>query len=265
MLILCLDSSAIASVALLNDDGVVASFATQDTRTHAEVLAPAVQHLLAEAGIDGRDLDAVVTGTGPGPFTGLRVGIATARTLAFVWGVPLHGVMSLDAIAFDAREHARQRSLDEFLVTTDARRKEVYWARYAVVRNADSPDSPSRVALPEPPSAEGLPAIPTGYAVQPLLSLHTVQSVQSLPVLLEGPAVGSPESLPGLPAYGRGAGLYNEVLHTVTEFGNVQPTAASLGRVAMARLRAGADLTDTAPLYLRESDARVPGPRKRAL
>src|ERR671927_528782 len=96
MLILAIDTSAVASAALVSDDaleGVVGSFSTEDTRSHAEVLAPGIERLLADAGVTGADIDAIVVGVGPGPFTGLRSGIATARTLAFVWNTPLHGMM----------------------------------------------------------------------------------------------------------------------------------------------------------------------------
>ncbi len=221
MLILSLDTSANASAALVNDDGVLASFASRDTRTHAEVLTPAIRDLLAEVGVDGRDLDAVITGTGPGPFTGLRAGIATARTLAFVWNVPLFGLMSLEAIAADALADARERGLDEYLVATDARRKEVYWARFRARGDA--------------------------------------------PRLLEGPAVASPSNLPALPVYGKGAGLYADELSAAEGFTDLQPAASSLGVVALERIHTGSQSTDTTPLYLRESDAKVPGPRKRAL
>lgn len=217
MLILSLDTSGAASAALVRDGMVIGSFATEDTRTHAEVLAPAVANLLVEAGTTGAGIDALVVGVGPGPFTGLRAGLATARTLAYVWEVPLHGVMSLDSIAEDAAVHAGE---SEFLVATDARRKEVYWARY--------------------------------------------RAESGTPVLLDGPHVGAPSSAPDLPAYGKGAGLYPGDLAGVPGFSDTHPSAAALGRSAARRLAAGAKLLDTSPLYLRESDARVPGPRKRA-
>ncbi|MDI2034495.1 tRNA (adenosine(37)-N6)-threonylcarbamoyltransferase complex dimerization subunit type 1 TsaB [Paenarthrobacter nitroguajacolicus] len=223
MLILAIDTSAVASAALISDDameGVVDSFATEDTRSHAEVLAPGIEKLLAGAGVTGADIDAIVTGVGPGPFTGLRSGIATARTLAFVWNKPLYGLMSLDAIALEVAESTA--AAPEFLVATDARRKEVYWARYAV--------------------AQG-----------------------QLPELLDGPHVGFASELPELPVFGAGAGLYADVLRADQEFSSKQPDAASLGQFALARLNAGQQLLDSTPLYLRESDAQVPGPRKRAL
>jgi len=223
MLILAIDTSAVASAALVSDaapEGVLASFSTEDTRSHAEVLAPGIHGMLASAGVTGQDIDALVVGVGPGPFTGLRSGIATARTLAFAWGRPLHGLMSLDAVALEVAESTAAEP--GFLVVTDARRKEVYWARY---------------------SLDG----------------------GQLPVLEDGPHVGFAASLPDLPAFGAGAGLYADVLRAHPEFATEQPDALYLGQFALARLASGGTLLDSTPLYLRESDAQVPGPRKRAL
>lgn len=91
---------------------------------HGELLAPAIEAVLAEAGVTLADVDALVVGVGPGPFTGLRVGLVTAAALADATGVPAYGVCSLDAIA------ARHRGDGDLVVATDARRREVYWARY---------------------------------------------------------------------------------------------------------------------------------------
>ncbi|BBY49208.1 hypothetical protein MARA_26760 [Mycolicibacterium arabiense] len=95
---------------------------TLDARAHAEQLTPNVLGAMADAGVAMADLDAVVVGCGPGPFTGLRVGMATAAAYAHALDVPVYGVCSLDAIGID--------TLGEALVVTDARRREVYWARY---------------------------------------------------------------------------------------------------------------------------------------
>jgi tRNA threonylcarbamoyladenosine biosynthesis protein TsaB len=223
VLILAVDTSAVASAAVLTGDRpagadpLLAGFATEDTRSHAEVLAPQLAALLDEAGVTSDELDAVVVGVGPGPFTGLRSGIATARTLSFVWKLPLYGAMSLHALAWTVAGQTE----GEFAVATDARRKEVYWARY--------------------------------------------RSEGGIPVLLDGPQVGPAATLPPLPVYGAGAGLYAEQLQAVDGFDNLQPTAAALGRYALHRLGSGESLPDSTPLYLRESDAQVPGPRKRAL
>jgi tRNA threonylcarbamoyladenosine biosynthesis protein TsaB len=221
VLILAIDTSAIASAALLRStrtDGaaeVLASFASTETNTHAEVLAPAIQGLLAEAGVAGAGLDRIVVGVGPGPFTGLRVGIATARALGFAWNVPVDGAVSLDAIAWDVLA-AGETPAQGFTVAIDARRKELYWARYAADGSLD-----------------------------------------------EGPHVSVPGHLPAGPVCGAGAGLYLDQLAAagapaVERFRDRQPTAASLGASALEKLARGGDLLPTTPLYLRESDAKVP-------
>lgn len=97
-----------------------------DARKHGELLMPGVLAVCAEVGVVLRDIEAVVTGTGPGPFTGLRVGMVTAFALGDALGLPVHGVCSLDAIAVEAAP-----AVDgPLLVVTDARRREVYWAAY---------------------------------------------------------------------------------------------------------------------------------------
>lgn len=127
MLLLTIDSSAGASVALTRHDEVLATWKTETANTHAEVLAPAVQQVLTEAGISGSQVEGVVVGVGPGPFTGLRVGLSLAHSLAYSWDVGLHGVCSLDGLALRAVE---AEVAGDFLVVTDARRREVYWAHY---------------------------------------------------------------------------------------------------------------------------------------
>ncbi|MGB7361458.1 MAG: tRNA (adenosine(37)-N6)-threonylcarbamoyltransferase complex dimerization subunit type 1 TsaB [Rhodococcus sp. (in: high G+C Gram-positive bacteria)] len=129
MLILAVDTSTpavTAGVVRLDDAGPhpLATRVTVNARAHAEVLTPQIVECLAEAGVDADDLDAVVVGTGPGPFTGLRVGMATAAAFADALDIPVHGVGSLDAIA------AAVPGERHVLVVTDARRREVYWARY---------------------------------------------------------------------------------------------------------------------------------------
>ncbi len=99
---------------------------TRDARKHGELLMPEALAACAEAGIALSDIDAVVVGTGPGPFTGLRVGMVTAAALGDALDVPVHGVCSLDAIAAEAADPG-----GPLLVVTDARRREVYWAAYS--------------------------------------------------------------------------------------------------------------------------------------
>jgi tRNA threonylcarbamoyl adenosine modification protein YeaZ len=98
---------------------VLAERAVPSGTKHAELLTPAISGVLSDAGLAMADVEAVVTGLGPGPFTGLRVGVVTAAALGDARGLPVVGVCSLDAVGSGART-----------VVTDARRKEVYWATY---------------------------------------------------------------------------------------------------------------------------------------
>ncbi len=106
---------------------MLAEASVVDARRHGELLAPLIARVLAEAGLAPSDLDAVAVGTGPGPFTGLRVGLATAQVLASSLGIPVLGVCSLDVLAAGARAAGH---LGPLAVASDARRREVYWAAY---------------------------------------------------------------------------------------------------------------------------------------
>ena len=224
---------------------ILARYESEDTRSHAEVMGPYAQAALQDAGVRGEDLDAILTGTGPGPFTGLRAGIVTARALGFAWSVPVYGMMSLTALAERAvsgvvaggenveRAFASAESAElvegaeliegaELLVLSDARRREVYSARYRV--NAE------------------------GYS------------------LVDGPNVcPASEILPGggpSYAYGYGAGLYTEALEEhgwtiVDSAREVHPHAEYLVAAA-ARLGVENLSEDTSAQYLRDSDAKVP-------
>lgn len=132
MLVLALDTSAEIAVSVVRDDLVLAARRVGEQRRHAELLAPMVVEALSAAGVDRRELDAVVVGTGPAPFTGLRAGLVTARTLAWALGVPALGVCSLDAWALQAVRAGLVADGDQVVVVTDARRREVYTARYVV-------------------------------------------------------------------------------------------------------------------------------------
>jgi tRNA threonylcarbamoyladenosine biosynthesis protein TsaB len=116
------------TVALHDGERVVASSTTVDARRHGELLAPGITALLDETWVARQDITAVAVGVGPGPFTGLRVGLVTARTLAMALDIPVYGVCTLDVLAAQAVDLG---AVDRpFLVATDARRKEVYWASY---------------------------------------------------------------------------------------------------------------------------------------
>ena len=119
-------ATPLVTVALHDGSQVVAERRSAQPLKHGEQLAPLIEQVMQDAAIDRLDLTAVAVGVGPGPFTGLRVGLVTARTLGHVLEIPVYGVCTLDVIAAEAA-----RGVDcPFLVATDARRKEVYLASY---------------------------------------------------------------------------------------------------------------------------------------
>ncbi|MFM9378620.1 tRNA (adenosine(37)-N6)-threonylcarbamoyltransferase complex dimerization subunit type 1 TsaB [Gordonia sp. VNK21] len=111
-----------------------------DHRRHAEVLTTLIKEALAEASVTGGELDAVIVGCGPGPFTGLRVGMATGAAYADALDLPVYGVCSLDAIAAAEPQAVGDGPVPTMLVVTDARRREVYWARYDHGRRVAGPE-----------------------------------------------------------------------------------------------------------------------------
>lgn len=126
-------ATPLVTVALHDGADVVVELRAERPMKHAEQLAPLIEQALSAAGIVRQDLTAIAAGVGPGPFTGLRVGLVTARTLAFVLDVPVYGVCSLDVLAVEAAESGVVPDAGRsggFVVATDARRKEVYLARY---------------------------------------------------------------------------------------------------------------------------------------
>jgi tRNA threonylcarbamoyl adenosine modification protein YeaZ len=121
-------SSPTVTVAVHDGTDVVTEHTSERQMKHGEQLAPLIETALASAGLVRQDLTAVGVGVGPGPFTGLRVGLVTARTLGHVLELPVYGVCSLDVLAVEAV--ALRAVSGEFAVASDARRKEVYLATY---------------------------------------------------------------------------------------------------------------------------------------
>ncbi|MGH3915340.1 MAG: tRNA (adenosine(37)-N6)-threonylcarbamoyltransferase complex dimerization subunit type 1 TsaB [Pseudonocardiaceae bacterium] len=143
---------------------VLAQRVTVDARAHGELLMPSVRAMLLDADVRLGELDAVVCGAGPGPFTGLRVGMVTAAALGDALGVPVYPVGTLDAIAY------RAAAGTPLLVATDARRKEVYWARYDHTgARVEGPcvSRPPNVALAGVLRAAGAAAATLGLPVVP--------------------------------------------------------------------------------------------------
>jgi tRNA threonylcarbamoyl adenosine modification protein YeaZ len=156
VLILAFDTATPAvTVALHDGTSVLAHESVVDARRHGELLSPSVSAVLEKAGAQPGDLTAVAVGTGPGPYTGLRVGLVTAQVLASVLGVRVDGICTLDIIAAEAQHFAAGR---EFVVATDARRREVYWASYSPDgRRLSGPqvNLPAEVPVGTPMAGEG--------------------------------------------------------------------------------------------------------------
>jgi len=228
VLLLALDTATPAvTVALHDGSAAVAEVFAVDARRHGELLSAFVNEALRKAGAGFADLTAIAVGVGPGPYTGLRAGVVTARVLGSALAIRTDGICSLDVIAAEAasggaRGSCPRRGTEEvvadgsdFLVVTDARRREVYWARYR-------PDG-GRVA---------------------------------------GPLVSRPADLPaGLPVAGEAGLLPAELANRVLE--PRYPSAVVLANLAVARLHAGLPPDLAEPLYLRRPDAREPGRPKR--
>jgi len=229
VLLLAFDTATPAVTAALHDgQRVLAETVTVDARRHGELLAPCIAKVIADAGAQPRDLTAVATGVGPGPYTGLRVGVVTARVFGRTLGLPAYGVCTLDVLARAAAGAAAGR---EFLAVTDARRKELYWARYS--------GPGSRLAGPAVNRAADIPG------------------GDALPVAGQAAAL-YPDDLgePIWPEYPAAAVLADLVVELLAGRPDDGPDG---GRSAGS----GVALLPPDPLYLRRPDARVPGPPKR--
>jgi tRNA threonylcarbamoyl adenosine modification protein YeaZ len=194
MLVLAFDTAApVVSVAVHDGDRVVGEATGSGTMAHGELLAPAIADALDQAGASMRDVTDVAVGVGPGPFTGLRVGVVTALTFGST-GITTHGICSLDIVAAEV-------GLDTpFIVATDARRKEVYWGLYDAGRRIEGPavDRPADLAALH----HGVPVFGRGgelYAE--VLPARSGPLDPSAAVLAAGVAAGTFDELPLQPLY----------------------------------------------------------------
>ena len=141
-MLLALDSSAGTSAAIFDQEKLIASVEFEDVFGHAENIGQAISDVLQQAKISAKDLDSVVIGRGPAPYTGLRVGMAAGISLARTLGLKLYGVMVLDAIAFGQK--------GDLVVTTDAKRGELFYAKYEAGLRTQGPEviAPGELLLP---------------------------------------------------------------------------------------------------------------------
>lgn len=224
MLLLAIDTATpavTAGVVSLDSSGALtlAERTTVNPRAHGELCTPHVRDVVAAAGVRLPDVDVIVCGHGPGPYTGLRAGMVTAAALGHALNIAVYPVGSLDAIA------AEVTADEPFLVVSDARRREVYWAEY------------------QPPPSDGA-------------LLHSSA--------LTGPGVVRPGELSTgcRVAAGHGAVLYSDTLGVSTVEPSY-PSSRGLALVAAPDVLAEAEPAQLAPLYLRKPHAAEPGSPKR--
>ncbi|MGA3489989.1 tRNA (adenosine(37)-N6)-threonylcarbamoyltransferase complex dimerization subunit type 1 TsaB [Micromonosporaceae bacterium DT55] len=220
MFVLVLDSSTPAvttALVAVTADSVdpCAARRTVDARAHGELLAPQVAEVLAEAGVRAADLAAIVAGLGPGPFTGLRVGLVTAASMGQALDIPTYGVCSLDALGVPAADGVTAVRGAPVLAATDARRREIYWAVYD--------GSGARIVGP----GVDTPAVVAGRA----------------------------RELGVTAAAGDGALRYADQLGLPVGPEPRYPDPLALAALAADRVRAGAPGELLTPLYLRRPDA----------
>ncbi|WP_058235374.1 tRNA (adenosine(37)-N6)-threonylcarbamoyltransferase complex dimerization subunit type 1 TsaB [Devriesea agamarum] len=230
-MILGLDTSGAVSVALADASGAEILAQRTDTRArhHAEVVIPLIDEVVTAAGYTRQDLTSVVVGRGPGPFTGLRVGLVTARSIAAILGIPVRGVCSLDGLARQVIDRLAPRDGMTIGIATDARRREVYWARYRYEGGYVQRQEGPAVSSPQEAAA----------------------------ALAQCDIVA-----------GRGAAIYPDVLAATPDVRDIlDAEAEALIHVASAyaALSMSEELESTDPLYLRQPDAAVPTRRKSAL
>ena len=211
------------SVALGRDGRVLGEVRIDGGRRHAEQLAPAIEYLCTELGVDLQQLTGIAVGVGPGLYTGLRVGVTTARTLAQTLELPVVGISSLDLVAYPWRTTPRR-----VIAVLDARRKEVFTARYWPVPGGLQRDGNYTVDSPAAVAAE---IVATGTEV-----------------LLVGDGVlVYPDAFAGLDRV--------EIIGPAA----AAPSATALVELASARFEREEFTTpdQVMPMYLRNSDAQI--------
>lgn len=228
MLILSLDTTTRAgSAAVLRDGAVLAALDGDATRTHGERLPAELDRVLQAAGVSLRDLDLLAVASGPGAFTGLRIGLAAIQGVAMATGRPVVGVSALEALALAAFEGLGVHSA-RIGSWMDAARGEVFGAVYDIERPGNA-DTPVRlVALADP--AVGLPA----------WMWSTWSAVRA----------------PGMTVAGDGAIRYADVLGTAVRVVPSPALAPAIGRLALWTARAGGGHQPhhLQPLYIRRPD-----------
>lgn len=231
-------ATALVTVALHDGERVVTEHLSEQPMKHGEHLAPLIERSMRDAGIVRQDLSAIAVGVGPGPFTGLRVGLVTARTLGFVLDIPVYGVCSLDVIAVEVV--ATGAAAGSFLVATDARRKEVYAAEFTLTSNGSERVGDVMVAR----------------------STDLPERWRVLPTVGRGPLLYPDSLLGGIPSGGVGSDLLDV---SAGALGDLAARRWSEGRtLPAAALEPGAGFDGLEPLYLRRPDTQPAPPSRKS-
>lgn len=260
MLVLAIDTATeVVTVGLVTvTDGdqpatVLAEQVRPGARQHGEQLMPAALEVCATAGFRLASVDAVVCGAGPGPFTGLRVGLVSAASLGDALSVPVYGVCSLDAVA------AAVPAGEPLLVVNDARRREVYWATYQIRHGAPAQRIEGPAVDAPAVLADRVTELGVRRVAGPVAGVHT--ELLGLP---EYPAPGVPEDGGLTPATeGCTSGGLTPAAGGPRTSGGLVPSAAGLVAAAGDDLRTRRPPAPLEPYYLRRPDAVPPGARKR--
>lgn len=259
MLVLVIDTATPYVTAGLVDvtsrDTIRARFnrSVRDSRAHNEVLTPFIMECCDEVGVTPSDLDAVIVGVGPGPFTGLRVGMATAAAFGDALDIPVIGVCSLDGLAWNAVADAPQHEGEMIIVATDARRREVYWATYRI-----SDGHPVRVTEPEVtrPTDVDVSEAADVPAHQPSLAVVSDSVADAL--LASVTSVNQPvEAQPDIVSFVRAALDHPMNLDRATNVDDPADSTRDNGD-RNALFPRQSDLQPLRPLYLRRPDAVPP-------
>jgi tRNA threonylcarbamoyladenosine biosynthesis protein TsaB len=246
VILLAIESATdLVGVGLVVTGGGAAERSHQGGRAHAELLAPSIAEVCAVSGCTVADIDRIAVDIGPGLFTGLRVGVATAKAMAQASGIGVLGVSSLDVLAAAAAERLEGGHPEPVVSVVDARRGEVFAALYRF----DRPDG----AVPSDP-----PPDPESVRLDRLEPM----TPESLVAWLLDVAVGGPR----LRVVGDGAARYYPLLaaHSSLDLGwagdLTAPPPLTLARLAERRLARGVPTvaaSDLVPDYRRPADARI--------
>ena len=232
MLVIGIDTATpVTSVAVGSEAGALASITVRNHRAHAELLIPMVREALDRAGLAGSDLRGIAVGTGPGLFTGLRVGVSSAKALAQAWELPMVAVPSLDVLAFGCRHAGRL-----VCAAIDGRRGELFTATY---RPARGPRGVERAG------SDGVERTGEPRVVRPHdLARELADAGEPVVVCGDG-ALLHAETLGGAGASVELAGP-----------DHAAPSAESLIQIALPRFARGEVTTplEVSPIYLRRPD-----------